>query len=63
VSTSWDEAIAGYAGLLRRLLDPQRFPEISAILASGVTDRADHSDDEFRFGLNRLLDGVEVLIG
>jgi AcrR family transcriptional regulator len=60
---SSDEAMAGYATLLRELVDPQRFPEVSAILATGVLDRADDPDDEFRFGLNRLLDGVEVLIG
>jgi AcrR family transcriptional regulator len=62
-SVNSEQAMAGHAALLRELLDPQQFPETAAILATGVLDHADHPDDEFRFGLNRLLDGVEVLIG
>jgi hypothetical protein len=57
-----DEAMAGYAGLLGELTDPARFPAIHALLAAGVFDRADHPDKEFRFGLERILDGVDALI-
>jgi AcrR family transcriptional regulator len=55
--------MSSYADLLRRLADPQRFPALSAFLAAGVFDAADNPDDEFIFGLDRILDGVEVLIG
>ena len=42
--------------------DPQRFPALAVFLASGVFDVADDPDDEFIFGLDRILDGVAALI-
>jgi hypothetical protein len=53
------EWMSSYAGLLRQLTDPQRFP---ALTAAGVFDAEDGPDDEFIFGLDRILDGIEVLI-
>ena len=57
--TAW---MSSYAELLRRLADPQRFPALTAFVAAGVFDAADEPDDEFIFGLDRILDGIEVLI-
>lgn len=62
-AASGDEAMLGWTRLLRALTDAERFPEITGVLASGVMDRADEWDAEFRFGLDRVLDGVGVLIG
>ena len=42
--------------------DAERFPALHALLAAGVFDRADPPDDEFAFGLERILDGVEALV-
>jgi hypothetical protein len=47
---------------LARLTDAERFPALNAILASGVLDQDDDPDDEFTFGLERVLDGIEVLV-
>ncbi len=56
------DLMAGYNKLLSSLLDPQRFPELAAVAASGVLGKADDWDDEFIFGLQRILDGVDVLV-
>jgi AcrR family transcriptional regulator len=57
-----DEMMSGYARLLARLTDAERFPALHAVLAAGVFDVADDPDDEFVFGLDRLLDGVDALV-
>jgi AcrR family transcriptional regulator len=57
-----EEAMAGYGQLLRALLDPRRFPELAAVAASGVMDKNDPWDENFDFGLDRILDGVDVLV-
>ena len=54
--------MAAYAGMLRRLADPQRFPALRAFVEAGVFDAADDPDDEFLFGLDRILDGIATLI-
>lgn len=56
------EAMAGYGQLLRLLLDEHRFPQLMSVAAAGVLDKADPWEDEFTFGLERLLDGVDVLV-
>jgi AcrR family transcriptional regulator len=56
------EAMAGYGQLLRLLLDEHRFPQLMAVATAGVMDKADPWEDEFAFGLERLLDGVDVLV-
>ena len=58
-----DEWMASYPAMLRQLTDPRRFPALTAFIAAGVFDAADSPDDEFIFGLGRILDGVGVLIG
>jgi AcrR family transcriptional regulator len=60
------DAGAIYGGLLAQLVDPGRFPAISAVLAARVFDGPDDDggddDDGFSFGLERLLDGIAVLV-
>jgi hypothetical protein len=48
--------------MLAKLADPQRFPAISAFISSGVFEKYDDPDVEFTFGLERILDGVAVLL-
>ncbi|WP_155374436.1 TetR/AcrR family transcriptional regulator [Catellatospora vulcania] len=62
VDTSLDEAIATYGKLLRLLVDPARFPALARVIEAGVLDRADEPYEEFVFGLERILDGVGLLI-
>ncbi|MFC9387164.1 TetR/AcrR family transcriptional regulator C-terminal domain-containing protein [Streptomyces venezuelae] len=57
-----DEVIARYGRTLRRLADPGTYPEVASMLDSGVMDVADAPDTEFRFGLDRILDGIAVLV-
>jgi AcrR family transcriptional regulator len=54
--------MTGYRDLLAKLTDPIRFPAITRLLQAGVFDQADGPDDEFVFGLERILDGVARLI-
>jgi hypothetical protein len=54
--------MAEYGKLLSTLLDPQPFPELTAVAAAGVLSKADPWDDEFTFGLARILDGIEALV-
>ena len=52
-----------YPSLLRRLVDPARFPSLAAAIEAGVFGVA--SDDpltEFRAGLGQLLDGIDTRI-
>jgi AcrR family transcriptional regulator len=56
------EMMASYGRLLARLTDPERFPALQAVLASGAFDEPDEADYDFTFGLERVLDGIETLI-
>ncbi len=55
-------AVAGYGQLVRKLADPARFPAFNAVIDAGVLDAAGGPDDEFAFGLERVLDGIEALV-
>jgi hypothetical protein len=47
------------------VLDPERFPTVYVVLASGAFEDGDYTDfpsEEFEFGLRLLLDGVERLV-
>src|SRR6266480_1182986 len=57
-----DEWMASYPAVLGQLTDPRRFPALTAFIAAGVFEAADEPDDEFVFGLERILDGVGVLV-
>jgi hypothetical protein len=48
--------------MLGQLTDARRFPALTAFIAAGVFEAADEPDDEFVFGLDRILDGVGVLV-
>ena len=54
---------ARYPGLLKQLLNPARFPALTAALDAGVFDGADGDPrSEFYSGLRQLLDGIDVQI-
>ncbi|WP_436492236.1 TetR/AcrR family transcriptional regulator [Actinokineospora sp. HUAS TT18] len=56
------EAMPDYSAMLRRLITPESYPELTGILESGIFDQDDPIDDEFTFGLDRILDGIEALV-
>jgi hypothetical protein len=41
---------------------PQRFPALAEFIAAGVFAQEDEPDDEFVFGLERILDGLAAFI-
>jgi len=58
-----------YPTVLPRILDPDRYRWVLAAVAGGAFDPGPPDEDqgqwheqEFRFGLDRLLDGIEVLV-
>ena len=57
-----DRAMASYGDLLARLVDRERFPAITALVDAGVFTGKDVVDEEFDFGLERILDGVKALM-
>ncbi|MFJ9434346.1 TetR/AcrR family transcriptional regulator [Streptomyces sp. NPDC101490] len=57
-----EDVLARYSRTLRRLTDPERYPQVTRMLDSGVMDDSDDPEFEFRFGLARILDGVAVLV-
>lgn len=58
-----DEAMNSYGRMLASLVDPVRFPALSAAIRAGaLDDEGEPSDAEFTFGLDRVLDGVAALI-
>jgi AcrR family transcriptional regulator len=61
-SSPAQDAMANYGRLLARLTDPQRFPALHAAIASGAFDEPDEPDNEFVFGLERILDGINTLV-
>ena len=53
-----------WSQMLTRLIDPERYPAVSRAVSAGTFDDAagdTDADDEFDFGLQRVLDGIEVL--
>jgi AcrR family transcriptional regulator len=58
----WPRLLANYSSILNRLADPAKFPALRAALDAGIFDRPGEFDDEFRFGLERVLDGIGVLV-
>lgn len=53
-----------FPSVMTRVLDPQRFPWVSAALSAAAFDDGDieWEQADFEFGLARLLDGYEVFI-
>lgn len=60
-----DEAMRQYARTVDALTstEPERFPALRRTLAAQVLEVADDQDTEFEFGIERVLDGVAVLVG
>lgn len=57
-----ESVMATYRQHLASLIDPERFPALSAAIDAGIFAEPDGPDDEFVFGLERILDGIGVLI-
>jgi AcrR family transcriptional regulator len=57
-----EDAGADYARLLGSLADADRFPAIHAVLAGQAFDAPGTTADEVDFGLERILDGIDVLV-
>lgn len=51
-----------YRQLIGQLAVPVRFPAFNAAISAGVLDKPSGPDDEFVFGLDRVLDGIGALI-
>jgi len=57
------QGIRAYGRSLAGLIDADRFPALTALVAAGVFDTGDDSpDSEFEFGLERVLDGIEAFV-
>jgi len=55
-----------WAAVVERLADPARFPAVARAVAAGIfaddpNQPEGYPEDEFDFGLQRILDGIEVL--
>lgn len=57
-----EEAMAGYEQSLVHLIDGQDFPALQRAIASGVIGAEDEPDEEFTFGLERILDGIDSYV-
>ncbi|GIH17639.1 TetR/AcrR family transcriptional regulator [Rugosimonospora africana] len=57
-----EAAMLSYGQLYAKVVDPARFPETGKLIADGVMDQEDLPDNEFNFGLGRILDGLGALI-
>lgn len=52
-----------YGRILSQLIDANRFPAVHQAIASGSLDDEDEDFEfDFQFGLDRILDGVELLL-
>lgn len=58
-----EPVMPGYGRLLARLTSAEELPSLHRAIASGSLDDPDDPDAEFIFGLERILDGVAVLVG
>jgi hypothetical protein len=63
-----DTPSADYAALLREVADERTYPELHRAAWSGELERPAGTEppafdvEEFRFGLERILDGIQVLV-
>ena len=57
------QGIQAYGRSLAGLIDGDRFPALTALVAAGVFEGGEESpDSEFEFGLERVLDGIETFV-
>jgi hypothetical protein len=57
-----DRMMSSYSDVLRQVIDPVKFPSVAFALQKGLFDQADSVEGEFAFGLERILDGVDILV-
>ena len=57
------EIMPSWGARLRQVTTPEAFPALHAALASEAFAHDDEPDEEFVFGLERVLDGVAALVG
>jgi len=57
-----EEVMAQWERTMQRLVDPVRHPALSRLLSTDVMSEPDDGDYDFVFGLERILDGIEMLI-
>lgn len=57
-----EDPVTMYRRALQLLTDRREFPALHAVIDAGVLDQSDHPDEEFVFGLERLLDGIDALV-
>jgi AcrR family transcriptional regulator len=57
-----EDAGAAYGRLLGGLIDAHRYPALQAVLDARTFDPPGTPDDQVQFGLDRILDGIDVLI-
>ncbi|NKQ53833.1 hypothetical protein HFP15_13175 [Amycolatopsis sp. K13G38] len=57
-----EQAEAGYATILRKYVDRDRFPTLARVVAEGAFDGepAQGQIPDLEFGLRRLMDGLEA---
>jgi AcrR family transcriptional regulator len=64
--TGMDQAAAEreYGRAMARLVDPERFPDAAALFGGGLLEDTgeDTGENDFRFGLELLLDGVAAAV-
>jgi AcrR family transcriptional regulator len=56
------QGMAGYGRVLSELIDVERLPAIAALVGDAALGEAGGKHDDFEFGLERILDGVEALV-
>lgn len=58
--------MANYGDIITKVADPAKYAELHQVVAAGVFEgglaEEDEPDFDYHFGLNRLLDGLELLI-
>ncbi|WP_233532684.1 TetR/AcrR family transcriptional regulator [Antrihabitans sp. YC2-6] len=61
---SLPEEDGSYPAMLGRILDPEKFPALTRALSSQMfeTEEVNWEEADFRFGLDRLLDGFERFV-
>jgi AcrR family transcriptional regulator len=56
------QGMAGYGRVLAELIDVKRLPAIAGLVADASLGQTGAAHDDFEFGLERILDGVEALV-
>lgn len=57
-----EAVMPGYGAMLAMLTTPEQFPALHRAIESGMLDDEDDIEVELDFGLDRILDGIGVLI-